>query len=152
MRTDLIPEKNPPPLVSNLLGWHLNTPPALRWWIFAISWPSAWGAMVWARRTRKKEARITAAVAGVLSVAMIASLLTETIQKRLAEPGVITTSEVLARKGDGEMYAPAFLDPLHSGTEFQRLETRGNWWYIRLADGQTCWIPSSAAETLAFSD
>ena len=48
--------------------------------------------------------------------------------------------------------APAFLDPLHSGTEFKRLENRGTWWHVRLADGQTCWIPSDAAETVALGE
>jgi hypothetical protein len=152
MRTDLIPEKEPHPLTARLLGWHLNTSTALRWWVFSVCWPTAWGAWVWSRRTSKKEARITMAIAGMLSLALITSLLAEAIQTRLAKPGVITAAEVLARKGDGNMYAPAFLDPLHSGTEFQWLERRGNWWHIRLADGQTCWIPSSAAETVALAD
>ena len=87
--------------------------------------------------------------AGILSVVLMTSLLTEALLERRTEPGVITAPEVLARKGDGEMYAPAFLTPLHSGTEFLRLDDRGTWWQIRLADGQACWIPSRAAETVS---
>jgi tetratricopeptide (TPR) repeat protein len=148
-RTDLIPEKEPHPLAAKLLGWHFNTPAAFRWWGFAACWLVAWGAWLWLGRSRKKEARATVAVAGILSVALMASLLAETILKRGAEPGVIVAAEVLARKGDGEIYAPAFLDPLHSGTEFQRLENRDKWWRIRLADGQECWIPAKAAEMVS---
>ena len=63
--------------------------------------------------------------------------------------GVMIAAEVLARKGDGERYAPAFQEPLHSGTEFLQLETRTHWWNIRLADGQTCWIPARVAEIVS---
>jgi SH3-like domain-containing protein len=87
--------------------------------------------------------------AGLLSIALIGSLLVEGLSKHRASPGVILSTEVVARKGDGEMYELAFLDPLHAGTEFQRLEVRGTWWHIRLANGQACWIPARAAEVIA---
>ncbi|VGO22367.1 SH3 domain-containing protein [Pontiella sulfatireligans] len=149
LRTDLIPEKEPHPLAAKLLGWHFKSSTALRWWLFAFVWMLFWGAWLWARHSTKKEAGITLAVTAVLSVVLLASLLTEYIQEKKATPGVITANEVLARKGDGDMYAPAFLEPLHSGSEFQTLEVRGPWRHIRLADGQTCWISSAAAESVA---
>jgi hypothetical protein len=148
MRTDLIPEKEPHPLAAKLLGWHLNTSISLRWRLFAFCWLLLWGAWFWMLRTSKKEARITTLATGVLSAILLTSLLTEFTLKQQAPPGVVTAREVLARKGDGNMYAPAFLEPLHSGTEFQSLEERGTWRHIRLADGQTCWIPAAAAEPI----
>jgi len=148
-RTDLIPEKGPHTLAAKLLGWHFKTSPIFRWWLFAFCWLVFWGAGLWLDKTRKKEARITVFATGILSVVLMTSLLAETISKRNAEPGVVVAAEVLARKGDGGIYAPAFLDPLHSGTEFQQVENRGKWWHIRLADGQECWIPSSAAATVS---
>jgi hypothetical protein len=149
LRADLIPEKEPHPLAAKLLGWHLNTSTPLRGWLFAFCWLLFWGAWFWMGRTTKKEARITVAATGVLSAILLASLLAESVMERRAQPGVIVAREVLARKGDGTMYAPAFLEPLHSGAEFQCLENRGTWWQVRLADGQTCWIPSDAADTVA---
>ncbi len=148
-RTDLIPPKPPSTLASTLLGWHFNTSAFLRGWLFATCWLVFWGAWFWYRKSRKKETRILLLVAGLLSLALLASLLTDQIQKQRTKQGVIVAPEVLARKGDGEMYGPAFLDPLHSGTEFQRLEERGAWWHIRLPDGQTCWIPARAGEMVA---
>lgn len=145
LRSDLIPEKELHPLAARLLGWHFNTSSPLRWWLFALCWIVAWGAWFWLGRTSKKEARITAVVTGVLSIVLATSLLSERILEGLAEPGVITAPEVLARKGDGNRYAPAFMEPLHSGTEFQRIDDRKAWWQIRLNDGQTCWIPAHAA-------
>jgi hypothetical protein len=149
MRADLIPEKELHPLAARLLGWHFKTSLTLRWWLFAGCWMVFWAAWLWTLRSPKKEARITAAVSGLLGLALMASLLTDTLGARNAQPGVVIAKEILARKGDGSMYAPAFLEPLHSGTEFQCLEDRGKWWHIRLADGQTCWIPASAAERLS---
>lgn len=145
---DLIPPKEPHPLAARLLGWHLNSSTLVRWWLFAACWLLFWGAWVWMTRTSNKDARIAALVAGILSALLLGSLVTESILNQKAQPGVITSGEVLARKGDNEMYAPAFMEPLHSGTEFKELEKRGNWRHIRLADGQTCWIPEDAAETI----
>ncbi|MDF7798155.1 hypothetical protein P4C99_01675 [Pontiellaceae bacterium B1224] len=148
LRSDLIPAKEPHPLAEKLLGWHLNTSTSFRWWLFASLWIGFWAAWFWKVRSARKEARITAAVTGVLSLVLLCSLISESIMKQRADPGVITAQEVVARKGDGTMYAPAFLDPLHTGTEFQCLENREAWWHIRLADGQTCWIPARAAEKI----
>lgn len=148
MRADLIPPKEPNPLAARLLGWHLNSSTLVRWWLFAACWLLFWGAWFWMARTTKKDARFTTLVTGILSVLLLGSLTTEYVLNRKAQPGVITIREVLARKGDGDMYAPAFLEPLHSGTEFKELEKRGNWRHIRLADGQPCWIPEAAAETI----
>ncbi|MEE9369043.1 MAG: hypothetical protein V3V05_09285 [Pontiella sp.] len=151
MRIDLIPRKELHPLAARLFGWHFNTSTSVRWWGFTLCWLLLWGAWIWMSRSSKKEARITVITAGILSIALLASLVTESILERRNEPGVLTAKEVLTRKGDSTMYAPAFLEPLHAGTEFQRLEDRGAWWHIRLADGQTCWIPSTAAETITLT-
>jgi len=145
-RIDLIPSK---PLAIPLLGWHFNTSATLRGGLFAVSWLLFWGGWFGWRRKRKKEWFILLLVAGVLSAAFITSLLAESYSRHRTPPGVIIAPEVLVRKGNGEMYELALLDPLHSGTEFQRLEVRNAWWKIRLADGQTGWIPARAGDTVA---
>ncbi|QBG48430.1 hypothetical protein EGM51_13880 [Verrucomicrobia bacterium S94] len=149
LRPDLIPEKEPNPMTARLLGWHLNTSTRFRWILFSIFWISFWGAWFWKQRTSRKEARITTAACGLVSAVLLLSLITESVMNTKARPGVVTAGEVVARKGDGPMYAPAFLDPLHAGTEFHCLEERENWWHIELADGRACWIPSHTAQTVA---
>lgn len=149
MRADLIPEKEAHPVAEKLLGWHLNTPTPVRWILFAIVWFGFWGALFWMQRSTRKEAKVSTIASGLISLALLISLVTEGVVKTKARPGVITAPEVVARKGDGNMYAPAFLDPLHAGTEFQRMEDRGQWWHVELANGQTCWLPSDAAETVS---
>ena len=145
-RADLIPEKDPHPFVANFLGWHIGTSTAFRGWSFALVWLVFWLAGSWSLRTDKKEARITAGIAGVLSAALLLSLVVDGVARHRRNPGVITAPETLARKGNGEMYSLAFMDPLHAGTEFHVLETRGDWLHVRLDDGQRCWISAQAAE------
>ena len=56
------------------------------------------------------------------------------------EHGVVVASEVVARKGNGESYAPAFTQPLSEGTEFLVNEHRGDWVLIQLAENQEGWV------------
>jgi len=149
LKADLIPEKEPHPLAVRMLGWHFGTSTQVRWMLFSMTWIACWALLFWALRSARKQAKIGAAMTGILALGLFLSLIAERIIHRRADPGVITVNEIVARKGDGPMYAPAFLDPLHSGTEFQSLETRGKWRHIRLADGQTCWVPINAGETVA---
>jgi len=59
--------------------------------------------------------------------------------------GVITQSDVVARKGNAESYEPAFSEKLSEGMEFHLLERRGDWLLIRLPGGQEGWIDQRAA-------
>ena len=145
-RIDLIPERSPHPITAQLLGWHIHTQTSQRWWWFAGCWSLFWAALLWQSRTKSRRARIATGTAGLLAAALLASLSTESLIRSHAEPGVIIADEVISRKGNGIRYAPAFREPLHSGTEFETMERRGDWRQIRLADRRTCWIPVSAAE------
>ncbi len=149
LRADYIPEAERRGVAATLLGWHYGTPTTWRWRVFAPCWVLFWGLLVLSGRSRRKELRIGMFATGALSTALLVSLAAESHARRRADPGVVVAREVVARKGDGPMYAPSFGDPLHAGTEFQTLGVRGEWWHIRLADGSVCWIPASAAETVA---
>jgi tetratricopeptide (TPR) repeat protein len=59
--------------------------------------------------------------------------------------GVVTATEVTARKGNADSYAPAFTKPLAEGTEFTVVDERGGWLLVQLADGPQGWIPSRDA-------
>jgi len=81
----------------------------------------------------------------IASIFLISSVI-EWVHDRTAEDGVIVAEQVIARKGDGESYEPAFKEPLHAGTEFNVVERRQDWLYIELMDSRRCWIPSASAE------
>jgi hypothetical protein len=86
-----------------------------------------------------------AVVALVLLSCLLASVVTESIQRSNTVSGVVTVSEIVARQGDGPNYAPSFEAPLHAGTEFEVLEQRPGWLHIELSDGSEGWIPDDAA-------
>ena len=48
----------------------------------------------------------------------------------------------MPRMGNNEAYQPAFSMPLHAGTEFVLLETRGDWVRVALQTGDTGWLPA----------
>jgi hypothetical protein len=54
--------------------------------------------------------------------------------------GVIVQDEVIARKGNGTTYQPAFTEPLTEGTEFDLVERRGEWSLIRVPGGGEGWV------------
>jgi hypothetical protein len=86
------------------------------------------------------------ALALTLVVMLAGSLLYERFGREAQ--GVVVAAETLARKGDGQAYAPSFSAPLHAGLEFSLVEKRGEWLYIELADGRRCWVPVESAEII----
>ena len=54
--------------------------------------------------------------------------------------GVIVEQQVIARKGNGTTYEPAFTEPLTEGAEFHLIERRGAWSLVRLPAGEEGWL------------
>lgn len=54
--------------------------------------------------------------------------------------GVVVVDEVVARKGNGDSYAPAFTQSLTEGTEFRVAEHRGQWLLIHLPGDKEGWV------------
>lgn len=59
--------------------------------------------------------------------------------------GVITADSVTARKGNSESYEPSFNQPLNEGVEFRLIQTKGEWYNIKLDNGAECWIEKNSA-------
>jgi tetratricopeptide (TPR) repeat protein len=59
--------------------------------------------------------------------------------------GVIVEKHTVARKGNAESYEPALTAALDEGTEFDLVERRDNWLWIRLAGDQEGWVPARTA-------
>ena len=85
-------------------------------------------------------------VSGIVAALLLGSLAVEAAVASRQEAGVVLSQQVVARKGDGASYEPSFEDPLHAGTEFLLIETRGDWRHIELPDGRRCWIPANSAD------
>jgi len=148
-RKDLVPTRQDSLVLRTLFFWHSSSPPRVKLSIFITFF---WGACLLAVLTllqanrNKRWKRAFLAFCSGIALLMLISLITDEIRLRTLKDGVITTEEVVARKGDGIAYQRSFVEPLHQGTEFTLLEERAGWYYIELSDGRTGWIPASAAE------
>lgn len=107
------------------------------WSLVAAGVATGWNARVpW---------RLTVAIAGTVGVVAGATLGVDWMRWHLHPRGVLVANDVIARKGNGEGFAPAFTTPLPSGAEFTLVESRPGWYSIKVGDGQTGWIRSSDA-------
>ncbi len=147
-RLDEIAEKQQAKVLKTLFFWHYDLSTKTRVIAFTICFGVLWifaGIRIFTDRAFTVWCIATAAV---LSLMFGGSLVAEEIHLRNTHPGVIISPEVVARKGNSETYEPSFREPLHSGTEFMLIEDRGDWYYIELADGRRCWVPSKAVERI----
>lgn len=143
-RADPIEEESGGGFLETVFFWHHDFPASLRAWIFGIAFVSIWAAA--GVRLFRKQSYLSwiIGVSTVIAAAFLASLVLEARASNRSNPGVIISSEVIARKGDSENYEPSFSKPLHAGTEFDLLERRANWLRVRLADERECWLPAQA--------
>jgi hypothetical protein len=146
-RADHIEQDEQTRILKNLLFWHYDISYETRGIIFTVFFLAFWGVLT-LRLFVPKIRRMglwPVIICGVVWVALLGSLLIQPLEIARDNEGVITSSEIIARKGDGESYQPAFTAPLHAGTEFTLLETRPGWYEVELTDGRRCWIPQDSA-------
>ena len=133
-------------IFKTLFFIHYDVPTRVRFGIFLGAFILLWGVAVVAVFYRRSWVRTLIISLAVVCVIFIISLIAEKVSMTRDPAGVVIAPEVTARKGDGETYQPSFTAPLYSGTEFDLLEQRPDWWYIELEDGARCWIPSWGGE------
>jgi hypothetical protein len=114
--------------------------------VFSVAFAAVWLLLTVRVLVRSALVSWAAALAALVAVLMFGSLAAEWRQVRTVRPGVVTSAETTARKGDGTSYEPAFTEPLHAGTEFRVLEDRGEWLEVALDDGRRCWLPAKDIE------
>ena len=144
-RPDKFEEKQETQVLKTLLFWHYDLSPGVRALLLVIFSGAFWIGLalrLW-RVTWAPKAAVV--VTGLIAALLLGSLLAETVFGSGTEGGVIVAEQVIARKGDGLSYEPSFTEPLHTGTEFQLLDARADWYQIELPDGRQCWIPSTSA-------
>jgi tetratricopeptide (TPR) repeat protein len=133
-------------VLETLFFWHYDFSLRTKFLLACLSFAGlclALAAAVWLGRGPLVTAG--AALAGVLLLCSITSLLIETHRLANTRSGVITAPQVVARQGDGPNYPASFKDPLHAGTEFELIEHRPGWLHIQLSDGTDTWIPDDTA-------
>lgn len=145
-RVDRIEEPARAQIVRTLLFLHYDLPLWVRWIIALLANAGFWLTLALWLWWKQRGLLYTAGAAFAVLALFGASAGVGYWQRTHDRTGVVTAEEAVARKGDGESYAPAFDHPLHAGTEFTLIETRPGWHYIELRDGRPAWIPDDAAE------
>jgi tetratricopeptide (TPR) repeat protein len=145
-RLDKIEERQKTRVLKTILFWHYDLSYHVRVIIFAVFFIIFWlllGVRIFKPEKFSRTWMVGTAAAAVL---FLSSVFYEGLYQYSQRDGVIVAPKVIARKGDDQSYQPSFKDPLHSGTEFQLIEDRGDWYQVELRDGRHCWLPSSAVE------
>jgi len=135
-------------VLKTIFFWHYDFSPSLRQILFLGIYLLFWLAMLTGLWCRRGWLRLATLLLLLPLLALLASLGLDWRQRKLDNPGVIVSKEVVARQGDATTYAEAFQEPLHAGTEFTLVQRRQDWAEIRLPGGQTCWIPGNSLMTV----
>lgn len=144
-RMDRFEESDQGRALRTIFFWHYDVPMGARSVLLVVLLGAAWAAAS-ARLFVPRGALTGAAlVFGAAGLMFLGSVVVESWRLANDQSGVVLAESVDARTGNAESYEQAFDQPLHAGTEFRLIETRGDWRYIALPGGRTCWIPSSAA-------
>ena len=131
-------------VLHTLFFWHYDFSTQIRLTLFTVCFALVWVCAIARRFSRKALLAWGIVLSAVLAAMLFGSLLVEELHDRGHVGGVVLAPEVVARKGDSETYQASFEEPLHAGSEFERLERRGDWLHVALADGRRCWLPAKA--------
>ena len=129
------------PLVEYVLFWQdaisysskftLSTIFAIATFIIAVT-----SLFVWAAGLKR-----CALAALLITLALVVSVGYDWYRFTHIKHGVTVADQVVARKGDGESYQPAFTDPLNEATEFVVIDHRSGWVLARFSGAQEGWLP-----------
>ena len=141
---DELPLSRSQRVADALLFWH-RWPATVRIALVALSNIIFCGLLGRLLYQRKKWHWITLASSGVMALIFSLSLMASQAGCDQSTDAVVVAREVVARQGNGYIYDNAFTSPLHAGTEFTILESRGKWYHARLLNGKTCWLPAKSS-------
>ena len=148
-RQDTFEEGQSVQVMRTLLFWHYDLTPRLRSLLFGVLSLFFWSLACLRFFRPDWSPTWSLALLGGLAILFLGSLVVESGARTSRQAGVLVAGQVIAHKGDGQSYEPAFKDPLHAGTEFVQLEERGDWRHVELPDGRQCWVQAESAEMVA---
>ncbi|WP_411828131.1 tetratricopeptide repeat protein [Luteolibacter sp. AS25] len=125
--------------------WH-DWPFTLRLSVFVIANVVFWMLAARLFSKRSKIAYTGIAITSAVALVFGISLLSTVNRWDNSIDGVVVEREIIARQGNGMIYANAFDSPLHTGTEFGVMEKRDNWFHVQLLNNETCWLPENSVE------
>lgn len=148
LRRNQIAESGERAFLRTLFFWHFGTSLRSRFIVGLIVYLAFWGGLIartFLPRFRWRYVLTPLLIACVMLGASVAVSMADRAARRT---GVISVDNVIVRKGNGEGFEPQFKEQLHEGVEFDILEQRAEWLYLRLPDGKTGWIRGREAEAV----
>lgn len=139
-RSDRLDPASAGQALKTLLFWHFEWSKGVRVRIFVAAWVLMWAVLVLRRFGQRWAPREIAAGTALAVLLLAGSMAYQSLDEARSVAGVIVSPDTVARQGDGRGYEPAFLEPLHAGTEFSVLEERPGWCHVELPDGRVCWL------------
>lgn len=146
LRRDHIPASGERALLQTVFFWHYSLPLRLRATAAMIGYGLFWLLLVVRHLWSRARVGYAALACLALSVILLVSIAIDLPSHTAPTEGVLVTSDVVVRKGNGEAYGPQFEQPLHEGVEFKVAELRGGWIRIELADGNQGWVHEREVE------
>ncbi|MEQ8768722.1 MAG: hypothetical protein RL885_32745 [Planctomycetota bacterium] len=139
--------EKPGGLSSQLLFWQNRLSPHEKLWIAAALWIVTFTLALLAIWRRRRSLVLPSWIALELAVVLSGSSAWDWFRFERTEHGVLVEDEVVARKGNGVSYQPAFKEPLPETTEFTVLEKQNGWLHIRLEGHLEAWVEEDAVVT-----
>lgn len=138
-------------ILRNVFFWHFETSTRERTFLALVGYCVFW-VLLGLRMRRRRGFIWSSGVALISTTALALSVIRDDQQDRRRPAGVVLAFDVPAYKGPGAGYQRQFEQPLQPGVEFIRMEDRGAWWRVQLADGNAGWISSATAELVVAGD
>ena len=142
-----VPKQGAESVFEPFFFWHRSTSHAARMGAAAVSFFLTALALAIAIAWRSTLARGVGALLGVIWIALLASVLVESL-RGTGHDAVITADEAIARASDSVNAPARFAEPLPAGTEVTVIESRERWARIRLANNREAWINRASLELL----
>lgn len=133
-------------LAARLLFWHDDLNLRAQVTLALAAFWLIWGCAI-AYRFRPRSSFLWGVAIGAFCFALFAASSALVHMQNIAvRHGVVVAREAPVRKGNGDSYALQFPRPLHPGAEFEVIENRPPWLYVRLDNGATGWVRQTHTE------
>lgn len=133
-------------LLQTVLFWHYSLGLRTRMVGAMVSYGVFWILLAAKALFPRQKLRYPLLACLVLWVPLTASVATDLSSRSGLTGGVLTTNDVVVRKGNGDSYEPQFKQPLHEGVEFEIVEQRGDWIHVEFVDGNRGWVRQREVE------
>jgi tetratricopeptide (TPR) repeat protein len=133
-------------IVKSVFFWHYMFDYSTRRNVSITAFIGFWVMLTGLIFIRSLLLRAAVVISIVVTIAMGGSYLASAYELNLVTSGVIIQQQAEVRKGPGLSYETVYEQPLPEGTEFELMESQGNWWKVRLVNRDEVWIKASAAE------